>query len=96
MPADALPVSNAGLPGTYRFRRVYRDAINRPMTGTLTLLGTKQHQLGDVVVPVAPVTLTLVNGVVEADLPPDTYSYTSQIKTVEGVRLTDQGTISVP
>jgi len=95
MPSNALPVSNSPLPGTVRLRREYRDVIGRPMTGTVTLLGSSSHDIAGVKVLVAPAVVQLSGGVLEVNLPPDRYELTAQLKTVEGARLTEKETVTL-
>lgn len=95
MPVDALPVPNGPLPGTVRFRREYRDALNRPLTGTMTIQGKRSHAVGDVTVLPTPAVVRLTSGVVEIDLPPDVYEYTTVLQSPEGARVTDKGTIDL-
>lgn len=95
MPANALPIPNSPLPGTVRFRRVYRDALGRPLTGSVTLLGSRRHDIADVTVLVAPAVVHLSDGVVEVNLPPDVYELSAQLKTVEGARLAEKETLDL-
>lgn len=39
----------------------------------------------------APVAVQLVDGVLEVDLPADTYSFVAELYTAEGVRVIDRG-----
>ncbi len=94
MPDDALPQPwTTPMPGAVRYRRMYRDALGRPMSGTVTFTGTTGHDTGDVAVPAAPVTVTLVDGAVDVHLPADTYSFAAALRTADGARTADQGTV---
>lgn len=96
MPAPALPQPfPEPLPGTAPLRREYRDALGRPMTGTVTITGTQRHTAGERVTPVAPVVADLVAGVLEVDLPPDTYTLTAALRTVDGNRVGDTDTANL-
>jgi hypothetical protein len=96
MPAPALPQPwHSHLPGSVAFRRVYRDALGRPMTGTVTLTGQNHTEMGGAVIPPAPVAVEIVNGVVEVNLPPDTYTLTAALRTADGSRVSDSATVVV-
>lgn len=88
-PGDAL------LPGMVQLRRVYRDPLGRPLSGQVTLLGATRHTHGGAVVPPTPVTVTLVSGVLNVQLPPDTYQLSAQLRTVDGERATDRDTVTL-
>lgn len=96
MPADALPIPwETALEGTMHYRREYRDILGRAMRGQVTITGTERTDTdGGVVLP-APVTVELVGGVLEVDLPPDTYRLSAALKTVDGVRVTDSDTVTL-
>lgn len=95
MPTDALPQPWPMPVGAATFRRVYRDALGRPMRGRITLTGTQRTDYGDTSILPAPVTVELVDGVAAADLPPDTYTWTADLRTAEGARVTDSGQITL-
>lgn len=97
MPSEALPVNRTAPPkGTVTLRRTYVDALNRPLTGSITLTGTKTTTNGGVVhLGAAPVTVALVGGLLEVDLPPDTYRLTAALRTVDGHRITSDETVTV-
>lgn len=90
-PGDVL----GALPGTVRWRKEYRDALGRPLAGTVTLTGKTRADHGELTVLPAPVPQSLVDGVLEVDLPPDTYLFTAQLRTAEGARVTDEGAFTL-
>lgn len=94
MPVDALPEPWAvPLDGSVRLRREYRDVLGRPMRGTATITGTVKLEVGDrVVIPVS-VDVELIAGVLEVDLPPDTYLVTAALWTADGARASDTATV---
>jgi hypothetical protein len=75
MPRPALPVPRPVPPtGTHRHRREFRDALGTPLPGTATITGRQQHGNGEqVTLGAVPVAVDLVAGVLEVDLPADTY-----------------------
>ncbi len=81
----------ATVPGAVRHRRQYRDPLGRPMTGSVTLTG--RATTGDGYVP-APVTVAVLDGVLEVELPPDTYDAVATLRTVDGARLTVRDAIA--
>lgn len=90
MPVDALPVAwGAGGPDTVTYRREYRDLLGRPMRGQVTVTGTTRWSSDQAVTLPAPVVVELVGGVLEVDLPPDTYSLVAALRTVDGERAND-------
>lgn len=96
MPTPALPEPwPTPLPGTVTYRREYRDVLGRAMRGKVTLTGSeRRHDDCVTVLPVA-VTVDLSGGVLEVNLPPDTYQVSAALRTVDGDRVTDTGTIVV-
>lgn len=96
MPADALPEPWAvPLDGSVRLRREYRDVLGRPMRGTATITGTARQEAGQQVVIPASVDVELVAGVLEVDLPPDTYLVTASLWTASGSRASDTTTVAL-
>jgi hypothetical protein len=93
MPDPALPIPRATpLPGTVPLRREYRDPLGRPMTGSVVLTG--RSTAGGGYAP-APVTVAVPAGVLEVDLPPDTYEAAATLRTVDGVRVSVRDTITL-
>lgn len=90
MPDPALPVNRPeDQDGSVLYRRAFRDALSRPLTGKVVIVGTRRHEInGSVILPV-PFTVQLVNGVLEARLPPDTYKAEAELRTREGATVTD-------
>lgn len=96
MPAEAKPIPGpVRLPGTVHYRREYRDVLGRPMRGTATVVGAARTELGGSVVIPAAVTVEIVGGILEVDLPPDTYTIAANLRTVDGVRVTDTDTVTI-
>lgn len=90
MPTDARPVNRPQpVPGTVHYRRVFTDALNRPLVGQVTLTGTARQETGGAVVLPAPVVVKVLDGALEVDLPPDTYRVQASLRTVEGAPVTD-------
>lgn len=88
MPVDALPQPWPDpLPGRIRFRREFRDALGRPLTGKVTLTGRNGTSHGDVTIPPAPVEVQLVGGILDVALPPDVYRLSGRLSTKEGARV---------
>jgi len=103
MPADALPQpralsARAALPGTVTLRHEYLDALGRPLTGTVTLIGKAGARLDGITVPPAPVTAELAGGVLEVALLPDVYHLEGSLRTKEGARVSvrDEITLQSP
>lgn len=96
MPVDALPESwPEPLPGTAPLRREYRDILGRPLRGVVTITGsTRTEDDGRVILPLA-VNVELVGGVLEVDLPPDTYTLSAALRSVDGSRSSDAATVTL-
>lgn len=95
MPQEALPVMPAPISQRATLRREYFDPLMRPMSGKVTITGSAATREGSAnVVPVA-VTLPLVNGVLEAFLPPDTYTLEADLWTADDVNAKDTTTVTV-
>lgn len=90
-PGDAIAAS----PGTVHHRREYRDAAGRPMTGKVSFTGTARTEAGDVVVVPAPIPVDVVGGVLDVWLQPDTYTVAAELRTAEGVKVTDRETVTL-
>lgn len=96
MPVDAKPIPwPEPLTGLISYRREYRDILGRPMRGTVTITGTERTDSGGAVVLPAPVSVGLVAGVLEVDLPPDTYRIAATLRTVDGQRTSDTDTVTL-
>lgn len=96
MPADALPIPQpVRLPGSVHYRREYRDILGRPLSGSATITGTARTDTGGAVTVPAAVTVELVGGVLEVDLPPDAYTIAAALRTVDGVRATDTDEVTL-
>lgn len=96
MPADALPQPHAvagPLEGAHCLRRTYRDALGRPMTGRVRIIGKNRTENGNTVVPPAPVQVDLIDGRLDVHLPSDTYTLQASLVTVDGERITDSSTV---
>ncbi len=97
MPDDALPQPwPTQAVHTARYRREYRDPLGRPMRGTLTISGATRTDTADVAIVPTPVNVTLVDGVLEADLPPGDYTLTGQLTNVDGARIIEEGSFTLP
>jgi len=96
MPDPALPQPwPEALPGRVAYRRVYRDALGRPMTGTATLTGKRGGRVGAIVVPPVTVTVQIVGGLLHVDLLPDHYTLTAALRTADGAKVTDRDEFTV-
>jgi hypothetical protein len=95
MPAPALPQPrNSAV--MVRYRRLYRDLLDRPMTGTVTLTNATRVATADRVIPArTSVPVELVDGVLDVHLPPNTYRVVAQLRTADGEELTDQDTVTL-
>lgn len=96
MPADALP-QPAARPhaGSVLLRRVYRDALGRPLTGKVRLTGNDRAQDGHHVTVQAPVHAEVVAGVLELWLPVGTYALSATLTTADGIRTDDTETVEL-
>lgn len=94
-PDQPAPYPGDTAPGGATWRRTWRDPLGRPMSGTVTLTGTARHDTGDLSVLPAPVTVALVDGSVDVTLPADTYRWQATLRTVDGQRTTDIGTVAL-
>lgn len=96
MPVDALPQPwSDPLPGRVRLRREFRDALGRPLTGSVTLTGSAGAVLGGVTVPPVAVAAPVDGGVLEVDLLPDAYRLEGVLRTREGARVTVRDEITL-
>lgn len=95
MPVNALPQSNAPLPGASRLRREYRDALGRPLTGRVRITGAQRAQDGEAVIVPAPVNADVVAGVLDVELPAGSYTLTAALTTVDGNRADDTETVEL-
>lgn len=84
------------LPGLVHYRREYRDILGRPMRGKATITGQARTEAGGAVIVPATVAVGLINGVLEADLPPDTYTIAAALHTADGKRASDTETVTLP
>jgi len=88
MPADALPVNSdptAAPTSRVLLRRDYRDVLERPLRGTVTIQPADGPS----------VTVELVDGLLSRDLPPGTYTVTASLRTADGVRAYETTTITL-
>lgn len=67
------------MPPMARWRRDYRDALGRPMSGQAVL-----YPRSDGTSP-APITVDIVDGVVDAALPSGTYNVAERTVSADGV-----------
>lgn len=98
MPADALPQPRPGtriLPGTAPYRRAWADPLGRPLRGKVVLTGQTRIEAGVLVVLPAPVTVELVDGVLDVILPCGPYRMAADLRTVDGAPVSDDGTFTV-
>jgi hypothetical protein len=63
------------------------------MRGSAVVTGKARTEADGLVVVPAPVTVALVDGVLEVDLPPDTYHVSAALRSVDGDRLEDSTTV---
>lgn len=80
MPEPALPIPhNPALRSLVPFRREYRDLLQRPFSGSLTLWAVADYQEGLTTVSSAPVKVPVTEGVLALDLPPGAYVLRGQL-----------------
>lgn len=76
MPEKALPIAPPRpIEGLVNLYRAYYDLLHRPMNGTVTITGTISDDT---------VKAVLINGVLELNLPPDTYSLIAELWNTDG------------
>lgn len=96
MPVDAQPVPwPEPVSGEVQLRRVYLDALKRPLVGEVTISGNQRAASGGTVVVSADVRARLVDGVLDVSLPPGTYSLTATLRTVDGAPVTDKDEVTL-
>lgn len=96
MPADARPVAAAQpLPGAVPLRRLYVDALGRPMSGRARISGVERVKVGSTVIAPAPVNAEVVNGTLAVELPPGRYTVSAALTTVDGNRVDDTETVTL-
>lgn len=88
-------VTAVSIVGAVHHQRTYRDPLGRPMTGTATFTGQTRTQSGDAVTLPAPVKVPVVDGLLQADLPPDTYRVTVALRTIDRGRISDSYTVTL-
>ena len=93
----AAPTSrHATIAGTVRHRREYRDALGRAMTGTVKFTGSIRHEQGQQIVVPAGVDVQVVGGVLEVDLPPDTYAVRERLSAPDGDLVSNAYSLTLP
>lgn len=95
MPVPALPQPRQVHPDMVVCRRVYRDTLHRPLTGTVTITALQRMTVGDTVIPASPASKDLVNGVLQVELPPGRYRFTGRLLTVDGAKVNDDEIVTV-
>ena len=85
----------AVLPGRVVLRKVYADALGRPMSGTAMITNRAPVQAGDATVPASTVRVDVVDGTLEEQVPPGTYVVAAQLRTVDGDVFTHNETVTV-
>jgi hypothetical protein len=96
MPADALPIPpTVPVPGAVSYRHEYRDALGRPLVGSVTLTPETRTAARGVTIPAAPLVVPVVAGVLAADLPPGIYQVRADLRTVDGTPVVDTDRIAV-
>ena len=96
MPVEALPVPPAvPVPGAVSFRHEYRDALGRPLVGSVTLTPETRTAVPGVTIPTAPFTVPVVAGVLEVSLPLGIYQLRADLRTVDGAPVVDTDRVSV-
>lgn len=83
------------LPGLVHLERAYRDLLGRPLSGTVTITGRARHASDGQVIPPLPVPVQLTDGLLSVDLPPDTYTLSASLSTVEGARKLEVDTVTL-
>ncbi len=73
--------------GVYPYRQEYRDTLDRPMSGRVTITVTGRRD---------GVVVDLVDGVLDVSLPPNTYELYAQLRTVDGDRAVRQTDLTLP
>lgn len=90
MPVDALPIPPpVPAPGAVAYRHEYRDALGRPLVGSVTLTPETRTAVRGLTIPPAPITLQVVAGVLSASLPVGIYQVRADLRTVDGASVTD-------
>jgi hypothetical protein len=87
-PGDIPPRAQAR-PGWAVLRREYLDALGRPMTGDVSIISRTRAVVGDTIIPASSVRRPVVAGVLEVELPPNTYELKAQLRTADGDTFTD-------
>lgn len=96
MPQEALPIPHDPMNRSLiEFRREYRDLLQRPMKGRVTLTGSQSSSSGVRHVLPAPVTIELVDGLLDVRLPADTYTITADLWSVDDVQSRDEDTVTL-
>ena len=96
MPVDALPIPPAAsVPGAVPYRHEYRDALGRPLVGSVTLTPETRTAVPGVTIPTAPFTVPVVAGVLAVNLPPGIYQLRADLRTVDGAPVVDTDRVSI-
>lgn len=76
-------------------RLEYRDALGRPMSGTATIINRQPVIVDGVITPASSVVATVADGILEEQLPPNTYQVQAQLRTVDGNTFIDAQTVTL-
>jgi len=83
MPDPALPVPHARQL-RHNFRRVFKDPLGRPMTGSVVLKLVDSQQHGSNVYLAVAASIKLEDGVAAGKLTPGTYELSATLRSPDG------------
>jgi hypothetical protein len=93
MPAPADNRRATETPGPARWRREFRDALERPLSGSVVFYPRLAD--GVRVVAISPTTVNIVDGVADVALPPGDYTVAERLVGADGVEVPFTGSYMV-
>lgn len=79
-----------------RLHREYRDVLGRPLRGKIRIDGAARAKAGESVTAAARVTVELVDGCLDVELPPGRYRLSSSdLRTVDGSQASEDDEVTL-
>lgn len=96
MAVPARPIPNSPVDSSkIRLIRRFHDLAGRPLIGRTTITGTVVTQAGGSVIVPGASSVDLVDGVLDVQLPPDTYHLLTEAYSVDRIASTHEETVTL-